>query len=140
MLYLSVFAAFALEGFMFISANYAFVAMIIITILAGLISVRFDAKSTAVFGLIGGFATPFLLSTGSGNYVGLLSYMLMLNLGVLFISIYKKWSLLSWMAFVITSVTALATVWETVDDFMPLALLYGAFFVIYSKVANFSGI
>ncbi len=133
-LYLSVFAAFALEGFMFISATYAYVAMIIITILAGVISVRFDAKSTAIFGLIGGFATPFLLSTGSGNYVGLLSYMLMLNLGVLFISIYKKWSLLSWMAFVITSVTVLATVWETVDDFMPLALLYGAFFVIYSIV------
>ena len=133
-LYLSIFAAFALEGFMFISANYAFVAMIIITILAGLISVRFDAKSTAIFGLIGGFATPFLLSTGSGNYVGLLTYMLMLNLGVLFISIYKKWSLLSWMAFGITSASALATVRATVDDFMPLTLLYAAFFVIYSIV------
>ncbi len=133
-LYLSVFAAFALEGFMFISATYAYVAMIIITILAGVISVRFDAKSMAIFGLIGGFATPFLLSTGSGNYVDLLSYMLMLNFGVLFISIYKKWSLLSWMAFVITSVTALGTVWETVDDFNSLALLYAAFFVIYSIV------
>lgn len=133
-LYLSVFAAFALEGFMFISSTYAYVAMIIITILAGVISVRFDAKSTAVFGLIGGFATPFLLSTGSGNYVGLLSYMLMLNLGVLFISIYKKWSLLSWMAFAITSATALLSVWETVDDFKPLAILYASFFIIYSIV------
>ena len=133
-LYLSIFAAFALEGFMFISATYAYVAMIMITILAGIISVRFDAKSTAIFGLIGGFATPFLLSTGSGNYVGLLTYMLMLNLGVLFISIYKKWSLLAWMAFIITSVTALGSVWETVDDFIPLVLLYGAFFIIYSIV------
>jgi len=58
----------------------------------------------------------------------------MLNFGVLFISIYKKWSLLSWMAFVITSVTALGSVWETVDDFMPLVLLYAAFFIIYSIV------
>jgi len=133
-LYLSIFAGFALEGFMFISATYAYVSMIIITILAGLISVRFDAKSTAIFGLIGGFATPFLLSTDSGNYVGLLSYMLMLNFGVLFISIYKKWSLLSWMAFVITSMTALGSVWETVDDFKPLVLLYALFFIIYSIV------
>jgi uncharacterized membrane protein len=133
-LYLSVFAAFALEGFIFISSTTAYVAMIAITILAGIISVRFDAKSTAIFGLIGGFATPFLLSTGSGNYVGLLTYMLMLNLGVLFISIYKNWSLLSWMAFAITSVTALTTVWETGDNFTALALLYGAFFLIYSIV------
>jgi len=133
-LYLSVFAAFALEGFMFISANYAFGAMILITILAGLISVRFDAKSTAIFGLIGGFATPFLLSTGSGNVVGLLSYMLMLNLGVLFVSVYKKWSLLAWLAFAITALSALGTVMMTVDDFVPLSLLYGAFFVVYSIV------
>jgi uncharacterized membrane protein len=133
-LYLSVFAAFALEGFMFISANYAFGAMILITILAGVISVRFDAKSTAIFGLIGGFATPFLLSTGSGNVVGLLSYMLMLNLGVLFVSVYKKWSLLAWLAFAITALSALGTVTMSVEDFVPLSLLYGAFFVVYSIV------
>lgn len=35
----------------------------------------------------------------------------MLNLGVLYISIYKNWSLLSWLAFIITSLTALTTVW-----------------------------
>jgi len=68
-LYLSIFAAFALKGFQFIDSNLAFVAMILITILAGIISIRFDAKSTAIFGLIGGFLTPFLLSTGSGNIV-----------------------------------------------------------------------
>jgi len=133
-LYLSIFAAFALKGFMFIPATYAFIGMIAITILAGFISVRFDAKSTAIFGLIGGFATPFLLSSGSGNYVGLLSYMLMLNLGVLFISIHKKWSLLSWMAFGITSLATLATVTRTTNDFSVLVLLYAAFFIIYSIV------
>ena len=133
-LYLSVFAAFALEEFKFIGVNSAFVAMIAITVLAGIISIRFDAKSTAIFGLIGGFATPFLLSTGSGNYVGLLSYMLILNLGVLYISIYKKWSLLSWMAFGITSLTALSVVWETQGDFVALSILYALFFVIYSIV------
>lgn len=133
-LYLSVFASFALEGFKFVDVHYAFVAMIAITLLAGIISIRFDAKSTAIFGLIGGFATPFLLSTDSGNYVGLLSYMLMLNLGVLYISVYKKWSLLSWLAFGITSLTALATVWNTENDFVALALLYASFFIIYSIV------
>ena len=133
-LYLSTFAAFAFEGFKFIDVNFAFVAMIGITILAGVISIRFDAKSTAIFGLIGGFATPFLLSSGSGNYVGLLTYMLILNLGVLYISLYKKWSLLTWMAFAITALTQLATVGRTVESFVPLLMLLGLFFVIYSLV------
>ncbi|CAA6821730.1 MAG: Unknown protein [uncultured Sulfurovum sp.] len=133
-LYLSVFAAFALEGFNFISVYPAFIAMIIITILAGIISVQFNAKSTAIFGLIGGFATPFLLNTGLDNYVGLLTYMLMLNFGILFISIYKKWSLLSWMAFIITSLTVLLSVWETNNNFLILVFLYTAFFLIYSIV------
>jgi len=139
-LYLSIFSAFALEGFKFIDVNFAFVAMIIITILAGLISIRFDAKSTAIFGLIGGFATPFLLSTDSGNYVGLLTYMLMLNLGVLYISIYKNWSLLAWMAFSITALTQLATVEETQNNFLMLLILFALFFIIYSIVPFISEI
>ena len=133
-LYLSIFAGFALDGFKFIEVNHAFIVMIFITFLAGVISVRFNAKSTAIFGLIGGFATPFLLSSGSENYVGLLEYFLLLNLGILFISIYKKWSLLSWMAFAITSVTSLSVVWETQNDFLVLLLLFSAFFIIYSIV------
>ena len=139
-LYLSVFSAFALDGFKFINLNFAYLLMIAITVLAGIISIRFDAKSTAIFGLIGGFATPFLLSTGSGNYVGLLTYMLMLNLGVLYISLYKNWSLLAWMAFVITALTQLATVEQTVHDFVPLLGLYSLFFIIYSIVPFISEI
>ena len=108
--------------------------MVLITFLAGVISVRFNAKSTAIFGLVGGFTTPFLLSSGSENYVRLLGYFLLLNLGILFISIYKKWSLLSWLAFVITSVTALSVVWETQNNFLALLLLFSAFFVVYSIV------
>jgi len=139
-LYLSIFSAFALEGFKFIDVNFAFAAMMIITILAGVISIRFDAKSTAIFGLIGGFATPFLLSTGSENYVGLLTYMLMLNLGVLYISIYKNWLLLAWMAFSITALTQLATVEQTSNNFVMLLILFALFFIIYSIVPFISEI
>jgi len=133
-LYLSIFAGFALKGFAFLPFAYAFVAMLVITFLAGVISIRFDAKSTAVFGLIGGFLTPFLISTGSENVVGLLEYMLMLNFGVLYISIYKKWSILSWMAFVITALTQLGTSIHDNYQFIPMIILFGVFFVIYSIV------
>ena len=131
-LYLSIYAGF--------SVSSAFVFMILITILAGFLSVKFDAKSTAIFGLIGGFSTPFLLNVGSGEYVGTLSYMLLLNLGVLYISLYKKWSLLSWLAFGITSLTALASATHTDYDFSALSILYFLFFMIYSIVPFFNEI
>ncbi len=132
-LYLSSFAAVSIEGFIFISTQYAYVAMIFITILAGIISVKFDAKSTAIFGLIGGFATPMLLSTGSHNYIGLLTYMLILNLGVLFISVYKKWTLLPWLAFIITTATTYYSIkLNAGHNFIKYALLIAAFFIIYS--------
>ena len=133
-LYLSIFAGFALKGFVFLPFGVAFVAMLSITFLAGLISIKFDAKSTAIFGLIGGFLTPFLISSGSQNVVGLLGYMMMLNLGILYISIYKKWGILSWMAFVITALSQLGTSLHQNYQFIPMVGLFGVFFLIYSIV------
>ena len=133
-LYLSIYTAFALTTHPLIGAEIAFVLMIAITVVAGLLSIRFDAKSTAIFGLIGGFSTPFLLGAGGEYYLGVLSYMLLLNLGILYISIYKNWSILSWMAFGITSFTQLSVVWETERDFYALFILYALFYIIYSIV------
>lgn len=131
-LYLSIFSGFALVDLL--DMKYAFVGMFVITILAGVISVRFDAKSTAIFGLIGGFATPFLINSGSGNVVGLLSYMLMLNFGVLFISYYKKWTILNYMSFGITAITCAGTIFMPKSDFVSFSIIFAIFFVIYSII------
>lgn len=133
-LYLSVFAGFALDDFKFLSYQYAFVLMIAITILAGLISLRYDAKSTAIFGLIGGFLTPFLINRGIDDTVGLLTYMLILNLGVLYISLYKKWSILAWMAYIITILTEFGTTFDYPLDSITIYILFTIFFLIYSIV------
>lgn len=133
-LYLSVFAGFALDDFKFLSYEYAFILMIAITILAGIISLRYDAKSTAIFGLIGGFLTPFLINRGIDDAEGLLTYMLILNLGVLYISIYKKWSILSWMAYIITILTEFGTTFEYHLDMVTIYILFSMFFLIYSIV------
>jgi hypothetical protein len=66
--------------------------------------------------------------------------MLMLNLGVLYISIYKNWLLLAWMAFSITALTQLATVEETHNDFLMLLVLFALFFIIYSIIPFISEI
>jgi uncharacterized membrane protein len=56
--------------------------MILVTLACGMISWRHRARDTALLGLIGGFATPLLLSTGQDNPIGLFAYILMLDVGL----------------------------------------------------------
>ncbi len=133
-LYLSIFAGFALDGFAFLSLGVAFGAMIAITLLSGLIAVRYNSMTTAVFGLIGGFVTPFLINSGSNNIEGLMIYILILNLGVLYIAISKKWSLLNWLAFGFTALIEIGTVLQSSELFYFLLAMYFVLFIIYSIV------
>lgn len=73
----------------------AFACLALVTLVAGAVAVRFDALATAVLGLLGGFATPLVLSTGQDRPVGLFSYILLLNLGLLAIALHKRWTSLA---------------------------------------------
>jgi uncharacterized membrane protein len=46
--------------------------MVLITVLASMLSIIYDAKWLAVLGIIGGFLTPVLLSTGQDNQIVLM--------------------------------------------------------------------
>jgi len=133
-LYLSVYAGFALDGFAFLSFTTAFVSMLAITALAGFISLRYDSLPTAVFGLIGGFATPFLINSGYENVEGLMIYILILNLGVFYISFSKRWSLLNILAFALTAIIELSSARFADEKFTFLLVIYSVIFVIYSIV------
>ena len=69
-LYFSVFAA--VSFYHLIDAYPAFALMALVTVAAGVMAVRFDSLLIAVLGIIGGYGTPILLSTGEVNFVGLL--------------------------------------------------------------------
>ncbi len=95
------FSAFAAANFYhLITMPIAFAAMIVVTALSGFIAVRFHSKLTAVLGVVGGYATPVMLSTGQVNFPGLYGYMLVLGLGVLGTCAWKRWPLLSYLSFV----------------------------------------
>src|SRR5207237_10032411 len=68
-LYLSIFAAFAF--YHLIEQLPAFLLMTLVTTTAVLLAARYDALPIAVLGLIGGFLTPIVLSTGVDNEAGL---------------------------------------------------------------------
>jgi uncharacterized membrane protein len=88
-LYIGLFAAHALYGL--ISLAVTFGMMSLVTVVAGLLAVRYDAYFTAVLGLLGGFSTPIALSTGEDHPVGLFSYILLLNIGLLSVALRRRW-------------------------------------------------
>ena len=79
-----------------------FIIMVVITAFAVLLSLLYNRQELAVIALIGGFATPFMASNGSGDYFSLFVYLIILNTGLLFIAYRKSWRLLNLLAFVFT--------------------------------------
>ncbi len=88
-LYVAFFAARTLYDLF--PAGLTLVLMTLVTLVAALLAVRYDAYYTAVLGLLGGFATPVVISTGADRPVSLFSYILLLNVGLLSVALRKRW-------------------------------------------------
>ena len=95
--YLSLWGAF--QVYQLISAAVAFVAMALVTAATSALALTQDAELLASFALIGGFATPVLLSTGQNHEVALFSYLALLDLAVLAMAVAKPWRRLLWGSF-----------------------------------------
>ena len=92
-LYAALFAARTL--YHLIDAWLAFGGMALVTLTAGAVAVRRGTLLVALLGLLGGMATPYLLSTGEDRPVSLLIYVALLDAGVLFVAGKRKWPVLS---------------------------------------------
>ena len=93
---------FAYSFYGLIPQVLAFVMMLIFTAFGVFTAIKYNRVVIAHIGLIGAYAVPFLLSSGSGRVDILFSYMLIINLGILFISIKKDWKTLHYSAFFFT--------------------------------------
>src|SRR5690348_2445999 len=96
-LYLSLWGAFQI--YRLVPAWAAFVAMVVVTGATIALAIAEDAELLASFALIGGFATPVLLSTGQNREVVLFSYVCLLDLAILAMAIAKPWRRLLWGSF-----------------------------------------
>jgi uncharacterized membrane protein len=99
-LYFSTFAAFQI--YHLLAQTPSFSVMVVITIFASVLSIIYDTKWLAILGLIGGFFTPVMLSTGQDNQIFLMTYMTILNFGILGVAYYKKWDILNMLGFAAT--------------------------------------
>jgi uncharacterized membrane protein len=94
----------AYHQFQLFSQTTAFIIMVVITIFAVTLSLLYNKQELAIIALVGGFAAPFLVSDGSGNYKTLFIYLLVLNTGILVIAYNKAWRLLNLLSFIFTSI------------------------------------
>jgi len=101
-LYLSFYASFGF--YHLVAPSAAFVLMLMTTAMAAVAALRYEAEAIAALGLLGGFATPLLLSTGGDRPWVLFNYILLLNLGALWVSRMQKWKRLEGLAFLGTVV------------------------------------
>lgn len=101
-LYLTVFAAAKMYSLM--PTGMAFGLMFVVVLSGAALAVLQNAQVLALMATAGGFLTPILTSDGSGNHVGLFSFYLMLNIGILTIAWFKTWRMLNWVGFVFTFV------------------------------------
>ena len=88
-LYLSVYASFGF--YQLVSQPTAFLEMIAVTALCIVLAIRYDALPLAFFAQIGGFLTPFLLSTGTNNPHALFGYIALLDIVVFAVGLRKVW-------------------------------------------------
>ncbi len=95
-LYAATWAAKAMYGL--IPLPVAFVLMVLITAVAGVFAVRQDNRLAAYLGLMGGFATPLLLSTGQNAPGALFSYVFFLDVALLVIAYLKRWKSIAALA------------------------------------------
>lgn len=93
-LYGVTFACRALYAFPFFDGPAALALMVLITAAAFVLAVRLDGKFIAILGLLGGFATPPMLSTGVDNPLGLFGYVALLNAGLYAVALRKRWDFL----------------------------------------------
>jgi uncharacterized membrane protein len=133
-LYASLFAAHQLWHL--IPAIASFVAMIAVTAVAVWLSTRRDSPFIALLGLLGGFATPALLSTGQDRPVGLFSYLLVLNVGLAWVSVRRNWPALTLLTVIFTALYQ----WGWVVKFLGASKLPIGFavFLIFPLVAVFA--
>jgi len=98
-LYLSVYAGF--NFYQLMPQWAAFVLMSIVTLIAFLSGLFYDSLAEGILGWAGGFLTPILLSTGRADEIGLFTYIVLLDAGLIAVVIKRdKWAILEPLAFV----------------------------------------
>ena len=95
-LYLSIFAASAIYNM--IHFYVAIVLLLLVSVASAALALRYNSMALAIIGIVGAFVAPFTL--GMGEAWQFLAYVIVVDLGVLFLSRFRNWRWLTLLALV----------------------------------------
>lgn len=129
-LYFSVYAAY--DFYDLIPQGMAFVLLFLLTAFTVFAAVMYDRQVIGVIGLVGAYAVPFLVSENEGRVAILLTYMTVINAGILILAFRKNWTWLNYLAFSFSWVIFL--IWYAdrfdFDQHAPLASSFATIFFL----------
>jgi len=113
MLFATFFSAHALWQLMPVVPT--FFAMALVAATAVVLAIRRDSLFIALLGLVGGFATPFMLSSALDRPLSLFGYLLILNAGLAWVAYRKGWPLLTTLSIAFTTIHQWVWVFRFLD-------------------------
>ena len=117
-----------------LSPELAFAFMALVSVFGAVLAVLQDAPWLAFVSIAEGFAAPVLVSTGSDAYVPLMSYMAILDAGILAMAWFKAWRPLNLVGAVATFTLAGAWAHEhyVSADYAGVQAFLVAFFLLFT--------
>jgi uncharacterized membrane protein len=134
-LYLSLWAAFQL--YHLLPPTAALVGMILVTAWNAYMAWSQDAELLAAYALVGGLATPLLLSTGGNHEIFLFTYLLAIDVAMVLLVRVKPWARLLFGAFPATVGYFIGwySSFYVEPAFAVTTLFIGLFFLVFASVS-----
>ena len=107
--------------------SVAFVLMLLFTVFTVGSAIKYNKQVIAHIGLVGAYAVPFLLNEGSGRIGIFFTYMAIINIGILVISLKKYWKPLYFVSFAFTWIIFIS--WFAMKYYDHLHFTLTAFFL-----------
>jgi uncharacterized membrane protein len=121
-----------------LSPELAFAFMALVSVFGAILAVLQDAPWLALVAVAEGFAAPVLVSTGSAAYLPLMSYMAILDAGILAMAWFKAWRPLNLVGAVATF--ALAGAWAQAHYAAPDYAGVQAFLLLFFLLFTLTGV
>ena len=99
-LYFTTYAAFVYYGFYPFAVT--FLLMVGLTTYTAFEAIRYNRQEIAVLGMVGAYGIPFLISQNTERADLFFSYIIVINVGVVYLSFKKKWRVMGQFALLIS--------------------------------------
>ncbi|HAI82598.1 MAG TPA: hypothetical protein DCL43_02930 [Chitinophagaceae bacterium] len=125
----------AFHDYQLFPQSVAFILMIAITAIAVVFATLYNRVELAVIATLGAYATPFMVSTGSGNYIIFCTYLCIISIGLTWLAYLRNWRIVHFVAFAANTINFLLWLFVRYDyaehHLLITMLFISAFYTIF---------